>query len=79
MIDRLGAWPEKMSADTGYGSAEMFAWLVEKAIEPSMPAFDRSRRTYGTFRREDSAVKARASRISARVPSLSSVSSTSCA
>jgi transposase len=53
-IERFGTWPEKLVADTGYGSAEMLAWLVEdKAIEPHIPVFDKSRRTDGTFSRED--------------------------
>jgi transposase len=52
-IERFGTWPEKLIADTGYGSAEMLAWLVEKAIEPHIPVFDKSRRTDGTFSRED--------------------------
>lgn len=51
--DRFGLWPEKLAADTGYGSAEMLAWLVhEKGIEPHVPVFDHSRRTDGTFSRE---------------------------
>ena len=53
-IERFGTWPEKLVADTGYGSAEMLAWLVEeKAIEPHIPVFDKSRRTDGTYSRED--------------------------
>jgi transposase len=53
-IERFGSWPERLIADTGYGSAEMLAWLVEeKAIEPHIPVFDKSRRTDGTFSRED--------------------------
>jgi hypothetical protein len=53
-IGRFGTWPEKLIADTGYGSAEMLAWLVEdKAIEPHIPVFDKSPRTDGTFSRED--------------------------
>jgi len=52
-IERFSTWPEKLIADTGYGSAEMLAWLVEeKAIEPHIPVFDKSRRTDGTFSRE---------------------------
>ncbi len=52
--DRFGAWPEKLIGDTGYGSAEMLAWLVEeKAIEPHIPVFDKSRRKDGTFSRSD--------------------------
>ena len=52
--DRFGVWPEKLIGDTGYGSAEMLAWLVEeKAIEPHIPVFDKSRRKDGTFSRSD--------------------------
>jgi transposase len=51
--DRFGLWPEKLAADTGYGSAEMLAWLVhEKGIEPHVPVFDKSARTDGTFSRQ---------------------------
>jgi transposase len=52
--DRFGLWPERLAADTGYGSAEMLGWLVhEKGIEPHVPVFDKSARTDGTFSRED--------------------------
>jgi len=38
---RFGLWPEKLAADTGYGSAEMLGWLVhEKGIEPHVPVFE---------------------------------------
>jgi hypothetical protein len=33
--DRLGVCPERLAADSAYGSAEMLGWLVnEHAIEP---------------------------------------------
>jgi transposase len=52
--ERFGLWPERLAADTGYGSAEMLGWLVhEKGIEPHVPVFDKSARTDGTFSRED--------------------------
>lgn len=52
--DRFDLWPELLIADTGYGSAEMLNWLVhERGIEPHIPVFDKSRRTDGTFSRED--------------------------
>lgn len=52
--ERFDLLPEKLAADTGYGSAEMLGWLVdEKGIEPHVPVFDKSRRTDGTFSRED--------------------------
>jgi len=52
--ERFELWPERLAADTGYGSAEMLAWLVhEQGIEPHIPVFDKSRRTDGTFSRAD--------------------------
>src|SRR5579872_6757256 len=52
--NRFGLWPEKLTADTGYGSAEMLGWLVhEKGIEPHVPVFDKSARTDGTFSRDE--------------------------
>ena len=52
--DDLGIWPRKLIADTGYGSAEMLAWLVhERGIEPHIPVFDKSARSDGTFSRSD--------------------------
>ena len=43
-----------LAADTGYGSAEMLAWLVdERGIEPHIPVFDKSGRKDGTFSRSD--------------------------
>ena len=52
--DQLGVTPDRLAADTGYGSAEMLAWLVdERKIEPHIPVFDKSERTDGTFSRND--------------------------
>ena len=52
--DRFGLWPERLAADTGYGSAEMLAWLVhERDIQPHIPVFDKSARRDGTFERAD--------------------------
>lgn len=52
--ERFGLWPERLAADTGYGSAEMLAWLVhDQGIEPHIPVFDKSTRTDGTFSRTD--------------------------
>src|SRR5688500_18115245 len=58
MIERvhydLGLWPRKLIADTGYGSAEMLAWLVhERDIHPHIPVFDKSARRDGAFERAD--------------------------
>ena len=52
--DDLDLWPERLIADTGYGSAEMLNWLVnDRGIEPHIPVFDKSKRTDDTFSRED--------------------------
>ena len=52
--DRFGLYPERLAADTAYGSAEMLGWLVhERGIEPHIPVFDKSQRTDGTFSRDD--------------------------
>jgi len=52
--ETFGLWPERLAADTGYGSAAMLGWLVyERGIEPHIPVFDKSKRTDGTFSRED--------------------------
>src|SRR5579864_2519706 len=52
--DRFGLYPERLAADTAYGTAEMLNWLVhEQGIEPHIPVFDKSQRTDGTFSRDD--------------------------
>ena len=52
--ERLGLYPERLAADTAYGSAEMLGWLVhERGIEPHIPVFDKSHRDDGTFSRDD--------------------------
>ena len=58
MIERLeqrfDLYPERLAGDAAYGSAEMLGWLVhERGIEPHVPVFDKSKRTDGTFSRED--------------------------
>ena len=52
--ERFGLWPEKLVADTAYGSAPNLAWLVEdQGIEPHIPVFDKSARSDDTFARSD--------------------------
>jgi len=52
--DRFGLKPERLAADTAYGSAPTLDWLVnEKSIAPHIPVIDKSRREDGTFSRED--------------------------
>jgi len=48
--ERFGLWPEKLVADTAYGSAPNLAWLVEeRGIEPHIPVFDKSARCATTL------------------------------
>jgi len=52
--ERFGLYPERLTADSAYRSAEMLGWLVhERGIEPHIPVFDKSARTDGAFARED--------------------------
>lgn len=52
--NRFGLYPERLAADSAYGSAENLAWLVqERGIEPHIPVFDKSHRQDGTFERAD--------------------------
>ena len=53
-MDRFGLYPASLAGDTAYGTADMLGWLVyEHGIEPHIPVFDKSKRTDGTFSRED--------------------------
>lgn len=46
--------PDRLAADTAYGSAEMLEWLVNaRGIAPHIPIIDKSGRTDGTFSRAD--------------------------
>jgi hypothetical protein len=54
MMDRFDLYPERLIADSAYGSAPMLDWLVEaRGIEPHIPVFDKSARKDGTFERAD--------------------------
>jgi transposase len=52
--DRFGLHPVRLAGDSAYGSAETLNWLVQdRGIEPHVPVVDKSRRTDGTFSREN--------------------------
>jgi hypothetical protein len=52
--ERFGLKPQRLAADSAYGSASMLNWLVEeKRITPHIPVIDKSKREDGTFSRED--------------------------
>ena len=51
---RFGLKPQRLAADSAYGSAPMLNWLVEqKQIAPHIPVIDKSTREDGTFSRAD--------------------------
>jgi transposase len=53
-MERFDLHPARLIGDTAYGSAEMLNWLVNgQGIEPHVPVFDKSKRTDGTFSRDD--------------------------
>jgi hypothetical protein len=50
---RFGLKPQRLAADSAYGSAPMLNWLVEdKQIAPHIPVIDKSKRQDSTFSRE---------------------------
>lgn len=51
---RFDIKPERLAADTAYGSGANLNWLVkDKDIAPHIPVIDKSKREDGTFSRED--------------------------
>ena len=52
--ERFDIKPERLAADTAYGSAATLDWIVnEKGISPHIPVIDKSKRKDGTLSRED--------------------------
>ena len=52
--ERFDIKPERLAADSAYGSASTLHWLVSnKQITPHIPVIDKSMRNDGTFSRED--------------------------
>jgi len=47
--ERFDLTPERLAADTAYGSGETLGWLVERQIEPHIPVIAKSERRDGTF------------------------------
>jgi hypothetical protein len=66
--ERLELCPERLAADSAYGSAEMLGWLVnERAIEPHIPVFDKSAAPMERSRRKTSLTTNKATFTSARL------------
>jgi hypothetical protein len=57
MLDRtqehLGFKPERLAADTAYGTGKFLAWVIGKGIIPHIPVWDMSKRENGRFSRAD--------------------------
>jgi transposase len=52
--ERFDIKPQRIAADTAYGSGPNLNWLVkDKDIAPHIPVIDKSKREDGTFSRED--------------------------
>ena len=62
MIDRtettFGLRPERLAADTAYGTGKLLAWLLDKDITPHIPVKEGYERTDGMFPRLDFAYDA---------------------
>lgn len=46
--DKFDLHPERIIADTAYGSGPMLGWLVDRKIAPHIPVIDKATRTDGT-------------------------------
>ena len=57
MLNRVKAkfdlHPERLIADTAYGTGPLLGWLVDRKIAPHIPVFDKSGRNDGTWTRAD--------------------------
>jgi transposase len=52
--ERFGLKPERLAADTAYGSAATLNWIVnEKSIAPHIPVIEKCKREDGSLSRED--------------------------
>jgi hypothetical protein len=51
--DRFGLTPDRLAADTAYGSSKTLKALIDLGIEPHIPVWDKSKRTDGSFSRAD--------------------------
>ena len=51
--ERLHLKPDRIAADTAYGTGRLLGWLVEQNITPHIPVWDKSNRDDGTLSRAD--------------------------
>jgi transposase len=45
--------PNRLAADTAYGTGRLLRWLTDRDIAPHIPVWDKSRQTNGRFTRDD--------------------------
>ena len=50
---RMGLKPQRLAADTAYGTGKFLGWLVGAGVAPQIPVWDKSTREDGTFSRSD--------------------------
>jgi transposase len=51
--ERMGLKPQRLAADTAYGTGKFLGWLVGAGVTPQIPVWDKSTREDGTFSRGD--------------------------
>src|SRR5215469_280541 len=56
--ERLELKPERLAADTAYGTGRLIAWLLDRAIAPHIPVWERYPPADGMFSRSDFAYDA---------------------
>lgn len=52
-VRRLEIRPKRLAGDTVYGAAPILKWLLDRGIEPHIPVWDKSKRSDGSFSRDD--------------------------
>src|SRR5258708_20723606 len=50
---RLGLKPERLAADTAYGTGKFLHWVISAGITPPIPVWDMSKREEGILSRAD--------------------------
>jgi transposase len=50
---RLALKPDRLAADTAYGTGKFLGWLVGTGITPHIPVWEKAKRDDGTFSRSD--------------------------
>src|SRR5262249_35376468 len=51
--ERLGLKPERLAADTAYGTGKFLHWVIGNGITPHIPVWDMSKREEGILSRAD--------------------------